>query len=236
MSLVVFQHDQHEGAALLGMVLQSYGHRLRVINLPGGQAVPADLDDIDGIISMGGPMNVDDAAQHPWIEAELAFLKHAHSLGMPIVGVCLGAQLVAKALGGEVGAMDQPEVGWHNVKLSFPGTIDPLYAGITWDSMQFHMHGQEVKKLPPGGTPLSSSAKCRTQAFKAGLRTYAFQYHFEWDQRYLERMAQNELVGRAGMTAESVTAPTSQHYDGYRRQGERLCHNIASLLFPIDKR
>src|SRR5690606_13233304 len=100
------------------------------------------------------------------------YLRQAHEANVPMVGICLGLQLIATALGGKVEAMPAAEVGWHTVKLAFPGTIDPIYAGIPWQHMQFHLHGQEVTALPPGATPLAASKVCKNQAVKVGLKTY----------------------------------------------------------------
>jgi GMP synthase (glutamine-hydrolysing) len=235
MSLLVFQHERHEPPAVLGSILRNQGHRLRVIELFAGQPVPPDLDDVDGIVSMGGSPNVDQAADYPWMAAEMAMIKQAHDRSIPIVGVCLGAQLIAAALGGKVAPMATPEAGWANVKQAFPGTIDTIYGGIPWDTMQVHMHGQEVTALPPGGTPLAGSKLCKTQAFRVGMTTYGFQYHFEWDHNDIAQAARDPLVAKAGVTAESITKGLEQHYPSYRRLGDRLCETIALMLFPIDR-
>ena len=236
MALVVFQHSGREDAARLGQVLQGYGHRLRVIRRDAGQTMPPDLDDVAGVISLGGPMNVDQADAYPWMAAEMDYLMAAHLAGLAVVGVCLGAQLLAAARGGGVRAMPEPEVGWHHVRLSFPGTIDPVLAGIPWNTCQFHLHGQEVAELPPGATPLASSQKCKAQAFRIGLKTYAFQYHFEWEKADIAAFSQDGLVARAGTSADQIAQDAVRHYDDYRHLGDRLCENIAQLLFPIDKR
>jgi GMP synthase-like glutamine amidotransferase len=234
MALLVFIHHPQEGPGILGDVLRDCGHQLREVRLFDRQGVPPTLDDVAGIISMGGPMNVDEAAEHAWIDAEMVCLKKAHGAGLPIVGVCLGAQLIGAALGGQVAAMPKPpgpEVGFQPVRLTFPGTNDPLLAGIPWTSTQFHLHGQEVVKLPPEGVPLVSSKMCKTQAFRVGQTTYGFQYHFEWDREDLAQAAADGLVAKAGLTAQGITASIASHYDGYRRLGDRLCANIAMMLF-----
>lgn len=236
MSILVFEHAQHEGPAVLGTTLQSYGHRLRRVKLYAGEAVPVDLDDVDGIVSMGGPMNVDQADQHPWMEQQMQYIKVAHEAHVPIVGVCLGAQLIAVALGGQVGAMDEPEIGWHPVSLTFPGTVDPILSGIGWQTVQFHIHGQEVTQLPPGGVSLVSSKQCKVQAFNVGLTTYGFQYHPEWDRQDLEEVAQDPFIAEAGLSGQQILQEADEFYDDYRRLGDRLCHTIAMTLFPIDKR
>ncbi len=236
MAILVFQHHPDESPLVLASVLQGYGQQLRTLKLYARDTVPVDLDDVDGIVSMGGPMNVEDAAKHPWMAAEMAYLKRAHEAGVPIVGICLGCQLIAAAMGGQVAAMKEPEVGFAGLRLAFPGTIDPIYGGIPWNTMQMHMHGQEVTQLPPGGTPLAGSAKCKTQAFKVGLTTYAFQYHFECDRPAVQAFSQDSLVTKAGASADAIAAQADQHYDLYRHLGNRLCDNLALLLFPVNKR
>ncbi len=236
MAIVVFQHDPHETAGILGNVLLDLGHQLRVIELYRGPGVPPDLDDVDGVVSMGGPMNVDEADKHPWMNAELAFLKMAHERNKPVVGICLGAQLIGAALGGKVAAMATPEVGFSNVRLAFPGTTDPIYQGIPWDSPQCHFHGQEVSQLPPDATPLAGSKACKNQAFKVGLTTYAFQYHFEWTRESLSGATEDGLARKAGLTADALAKQLDEHYDTYRRLGDRLCENLGLLLFPTARR
>jgi GMP synthase (glutamine-hydrolysing) len=235
MSLLVLQHAKSETPGTLGVALQNYGHRLRIVHLYAGDPLPSDLDDIDGVVSLGGPMNVEDTAKHAWIEPEMALLKAAHQASLPVIGICLGAQLIAAALGGKVAAMAAPEVGWHPLKLAFPGFTDPIYTGIKMSHIGFHLHGQEVTALPPGGAPMAGSKACKTQAFKVGLRTYAFQYHFEWNEADLREMVKDELVTKAGTTAEAILAQNAEHYPEYRRLSDRMATNLASFLFPIDK-
>ena len=233
MSILVFQHDPGEDAAVLGSILQSYGHELEILHLDEGDPVPADLDGVDGIVSLGGPMNIQDVTACPWLADQMHCLKQASELGRPVVGICLGAQVLCAALGGQVGPAEASELGWHPVTLSFPGTIDPVYAGIRTTSIQFHLHGQEVKQLPDGATPLAGSQRCRVQAFKVGMNAYGFQYHFEWTMEDLARAACDPMVESAGLSCDQVLADSDRHYAGYRRLGDRLCHSLAMLVFPI---
>lgn len=238
MAILVFQHSALNGVARVGAVLRDHGHRLRILKLHEGDALPPDLDDVDGILSLGGPMNVDEQDQHPWMAGELELIRQAHAAELPVVGICLGAQLIAHALGGEVAAMAQPELGWHNVRLAFPGTTDPVLAGIPWNSVQFHLHGQEVTKLPPGATPLSASQACKNQAFKVGLSTYAFQYHFEWSKAEINQVLEGKAdwIASSGGSADTIRDQMERYYDAYRHLGDRLALNLATLLYPIDKR
>ncbi|MFW6060108.1 MAG: type 1 glutamine amidotransferase [Phycisphaeraceae bacterium] len=238
MAILIFQHHPLEGPERLGAILRGYGHRLRVCELYEDPTLPPDLDGIDGVVSLGGPMNVDQADEHAWMAGEMQMLREAHEHKIPVVGICLGAQLVAKALGGEVSAMEQPEVGFEPVQLAFPGTIDPVHNGIPWRTWQFHMHGQEVTTLPGDGTPLSGSKACRTQAYKVGLTTYCFQYHFEWTRQTIDAVLEKNsaMVEQTGKSDEEIRAAIDAHYEMFRHLDDRLCHNIAALLMPIDKR
>lgn len=240
MALVVFQHHELEVPGRLGHLLVELGHRLDVVELFAGEPVPPDLDNVDGVISLGGPQDTDEANRHDWMQPEIDFLKAAHENDIPVLGICLGAQLVAVALGGEVGRMDQPEAGFGDVNSSFFGTTDPLLIGLPWKTPQFHLHGCEVTKAPPGGTPipLQSSRQCKTQAFRVGLTTYGFQYHFEWTRSTLVDIldANADWLQRHGLDAGAIKQGFDGHYDLHRHLGDRLCRNLAKLLFPIDKR
>lgn len=237
MAILVLQHHPAEHPARLGATLRDFGHRLRVIELNDGDALPPDLDDVDGIITLGGPMNVDQAGKHPWLEAEFELVRRAHEQGVPLVGLCLGAQVIAHALGGKVQPMDQPEVGWLAVRQSFPGTIDPLLSGIPWRTTQFHLHGQQITDLPEGGVPLAGSDATPIQAFKVGLRTYAFQYHFELARPDIDAMLEASRTWvEPTVSIDQVRDATADHYELYRHLGDRLGSNIANLLMPLDKR
>jgi len=183
-------------------------------------------------------MHVDEHDEHPWLYSEMELIRSAHEAGIPVVGMCLGAQLIAKALGGTVEAMNQPEVGWKQVELTFPGTMDPILAGIPWRTQQFHLHSHAVTILPKEATSLAGSQACQYQAFKVRLTTYAFQYHFEFDRRQLENVIDlnHEMIQQAGEKIEDVKHQTSEHYELHRHLGDRLCNNLAMLLMPLDKR
>lgn len=238
MAITVFEHHDIGGPGRLGATLRDDAHRLRIVQLHRRDAVPPDFDDVDGVISMGGPQNVGDGPDKaPWMRGEIDFLLQAHERKLPIVGVCLGAQLLAVALGGEVGPMEQPEIGFHTVSINSSGQTDALLAGVAWESSQFCHHSREIKSLGPGATPLASSKRCAIQAFRASMRSYGFQYHFEVDPAgaaALVGSARDDLH-RAGYTEEEIDQQIDERYDAFARLGDRLCVNIASFLMPAGR-
>lgn len=240
MAIIVFEHHPLETPARLGDALRDHGHRLKVIELYENDPVPPDLDDVDGVVSMGGPMNVDQTDVYEWIEPEKTFIKQAHDAGLPVVGVCLGAQLIAEALGGEVGKMQQPEIGWHEITEGFPGKMDICLAGIPWTSPQFHMHGCEVATPPADAQVLASSQACKVQAFRVGLTTYAFQYHFEWRREQIMKVLDDsgnvDWMESHNIAPDQVKAETDGYYPLYRELGDRLSKRLTDLIFPISSR
>lgn len=235
MSILVFEHHEIETTCRLGQILRDDGHKLDIRKPYAGDALPPDLEGVDGIVAMGGAQNVDQQDAHPYLTREIELIKEAHEAGLPVLGVCLGAQMIAAALGGEVRQMPATEVGWRPITLGFPATFDPILAGMPQKHVQFHAHEQEITKLPEGATPLASSQLCKVQAFKVGLTTYAFQFHFEWTKDDIEVVCGEQLTPE-GVNTKPILDQGPTYYPMYRHLGDRLSSNISLLLFPLDKR
>ncbi len=232
MPIIVFQHDAKNKPGRLGMTLRDHAFKLDTRRLDQGDPVPVDFDDVDGVISLGGAANVDD--KHGWIEKECAFIRGAHERGLPVVGVCLGAQMIAKALGGTVDKAAQREAGFVDVDLLPVAHTDTIMAGIAWKTPQFSLHRYEVTELPAGGVRLAKSEHCANQAFRVGMRTYGFQYHFEADRPMMNELladARSDLHA-AGMTTDEFSRDADKKYEMFARLGDRLCVNIATYLIP----
>lgn len=233
MSILVFQHVSYETSAELGQFLSMQGHRLMTVPLYDRKAhVPQSLQGIKGLVSMGGGMNVEDWASIPWMNPQMDLIRQAHEKGIPIVGICLGAQLIAHALGGEVTRMSQPEVGWKHIELTMHGTSDPVLAGQPWESMQFHMHAFEVSTLPPDSVSLAGSDLCHNQVFRVGRNCYGFQFHFELALLHIvNTFSKLPLVGKIGMDPEQIVAQCDDYYPDYNRRNMYLYNMISTLLF-----
>ncbi len=235
MSIVIVEHSPNFGAGILARTLRDFGHRLRVIRADRGDALPSDLDGVTGVVSCGGPQSA--YGQEPWLAVETSFLRDAHGAGIPVVGLCLGAQLLAQALGGEVRKSSTPEVGWFDLRLSPVGREDPLLAGIAWTSTQFCWHFDEVAAPPPGARILASSERCKVQAYGVGLTSYGFQYHFEWDRAIVLKEIElcDAELRSAGTDAGTIRAGLERHMATSERLARRLSESIALLLMPVDR-
>jgi len=232
MTILVFQHDDMCRPGRLGLTLRDHGYRLDIRRLNRGDGLPPDLDGVTGVVSLGGPQNVgDDVA---WMERECALIRQAQERDLPIVGVCLGAQLVAHALGGSVAKMDAPEIGFPVVDINPQGQIDTVLAGVAWSTAQFHHHAYEITELPPDSTILASSAQCNVQAFRTDARTYGFQYHFECDRPMIADLirAYPKMLQAAGLSEIDLNKAADEKYQFFARQADRLCLNIATYLMP----
>jgi GMP synthase-like glutamine amidotransferase len=150
-----------------------------VVELDAGDAIP-DLDDFDLLVVMGGPMDVWQENIHPWLAPEQASIRHwVRDLRRPLLGICLGHQLLAASLGGKVGLMTRSEIGLGDVQLTDAGRQDPLFAGFSSRTQTFQWHGAEVSKLPEGAEILAANSTCPVQAFRWGRHAYGLQYHVE---------------------------------------------------------
>jgi GMP synthase-like glutamine amidotransferase len=180
----VLQHVPFEGPGLIETVLVDAGRDVEVIRLDLGDDLP-DPRSIAGLVSMGGPMGVHDSDDHPWLAPERVLLAAAVDAGLPVLGVCLGAQQLALALGAEVTTGPVAEVGPGQVELTAAGRLDPVfgpeYGGLAATTVPcVHWH-QDTFSLPPDAVHLAATRPCPHQAFRSGDRAYGLQFHVEVD-------------------------------------------------------
>ncbi len=174
----VLKHVENEGPGTLGTFLEAKGVTIATIDLFRGEPLPPDVRDACAIISMGGPMNVYEEERYPFLRDEDRFLKAAVAAGVPVLGICLGAQLLAKAHGGRVTASAAPETGFFQVGLTRDGLKDPLFSGVDDYLHVFQWH-KDTFAVPPGGARLAEGDACLNQAFRLGKNAYGLQFHVE---------------------------------------------------------
>ncbi len=183
-SWVILQHVAHEGPGLIAEELLRADQQFMVVRLDRGEPLPGP-GSITGLVVMGGPMGVHDDADHPWLLAERDLMAASVGDGKPVLGVCLGAQQLAMALGAEVTTGDAPEIGLGRVELTGPGRLDPVfgpeYGGLSTTTVPcVHWH-QDTFSLPDGAVHLAASRPFPRQAFRWGDRAYGLQFHVEVD-------------------------------------------------------
>lgn len=175
MRVLAFRHVPFEGAGLIEAVLDAHHIDLEYADLYVPGAAMPDVAQYDGLIVLGGPMSVNDHLSY--LRAEMEMLCAEVSRGRPVLGICLGAQLLARALGAEVRRNPVKEIGWYEIECTPAGLGDRLLGEVSRETV-FHWHG-ETFELPAGAELLATSERCRNQAFRVGERAYGLQFHLE---------------------------------------------------------
>ena len=184
--ILVFQHVPYEPLGTLDPLLKQAGFRIRYVNFGRNPDERPALDGYAALIILGGPMNADNTGAFPHLTTELELIQEALARDMSILGICLGAQLLAKALGGKILAGAGREIGWHSVDVTQAGQDDPVLSTFGQQSEVFQWH-DDVIELPPGTQHLAGSDNCPVQAFRHGEHAYGFQFHLEVDGALIER-------------------------------------------------
>ncbi len=177
MRIHTLQHVPFENIGSIADWADRKGHPVSTTHLYAGDPLPA-LDAFDWLIVMGGPMSVTDDDRYPWIEAEKAFLREVLKTKKPVLGICLGAQFIADALGAKVYKNPQREIGWFPITFTGAAKESPLFGSFPGRLIAFHWHG-DTYDLPAGAVHIARSAACENQAFVYEDRVVALQFHLE---------------------------------------------------------
>jgi GMP synthase-like glutamine amidotransferase len=234
--ILVLQHLSVEHPGSLRDLWRERGWEWIPVELDAGEPIPP-LEGFDVMVAMGGPMDVWEEDLHPWLVAEKqAIRRWVTELKRPYLGVCLGHQLLADALGGKVGLMGSPEVGLTSVDFTDAGRSDPLFAGFERSLDVFQWHGAEVAVLPEGGVALASSPLCAVQAMRWGPHAYGVQFHAEiiaetvsdWE-RIPEYMASLKRA-LGDEAAAGLANEVSPRLPAFRDVARQLEGNFAGLI------
>jgi GMP synthase-like glutamine amidotransferase len=235
-SIVVFQHLDGCHPGIFRDFLRADGIPWQAVRLDLGEPIP-DLSRFDALWVMGGPQDVWQEAKHPWLNAEKAAIREAVlARGIPFLGICLGHQLLADALGGEVEPATTPEIGVFEVALAESAGDHPLLADLPTRARFLQWHRAEVRRPPEGARVLASSRNCAIQALAFGERALGLQCHAEADQPTLDEWlgsppAAADLDNALGPGGSArFAAEARADMAAFRRASRPLYANFMTLL------
>lgn len=214
---LVLRNSAHEGLGVLGTILRDAGIQHRTVDLAGGDAAPQDLRGAGGLIILGGPASLCDPDAHPHLAEECALVEQAITGGRPVLGICLGAQIIAHVLGARVYHGSRREVGWGTVELTEEAQADPIFVDRASPLGVFHLHG-DTYDLPTDAHLLARSDLYEHQAFEWGAQVYGFQFHLELTPSMIIRlMTDPEMrayVTEAGADPDALAAAADAEVEG----------------------
>jgi GMP synthase (glutamine-hydrolysing) len=220
----VLQHVAPEGPGRIASALEARGFSIAVTRADLGEAVPHHLDGAAALVIMGGPMGVYEAEQYPHLRDEQRLIESALRTGAPILGVCLGSQLLAATLGARVYPGAQKEIGWFPVGLRKTAITDPLFASVAGSFWALHWHG-DVFDLPTGAVSLARSDLTEHQAYRFERNAYGVLFHLEASIDHVQAMAAAfaDDLARDGIDGDALVATA--------REKDPEATVIANLVF-----
>ena len=238
--LLVLQHVAHELLGTLNPLLKNAGFRLRYVNFARHPDAQPNLDGYHGLVVLGGPMSVNDADQLPHLMTEMKLIEAAMSRNLPVLGICLGAQLIAKTLGAAVYPNKEKEIGWYDVSPTGEAEKDPLLAEFQKTEKIFQWHG-ETFDIPKSTIHLASSFLCANQAFRYGANVYGLQFHLEVDEPMIHRwlrvaVNRDEITALGGfINPDRIHSETPTHITRLNQLSHQVFGEFIKL-FGVEKR
>ena len=227
LKLLVFQHVPFEPLGTLDSQFRAAGLRVRYVNFSRLAEARPDVGRYQGLIVLGGPMGADQSDRYPHLEVEKDAIRRAVDAGIPVLGICLGAQLIASALGARISRNPVKEIGWFDVVPTAAGCEDALFSKFNGAEKIFQWHG-DTYSLPSGAHHLAESEACANQAFRVGESVYGLQFHLEADQALIERWLRTPVHVRelaecaTTVDPDRILADTSRFIDRATALSEAL--------------
>jgi GMP synthase (glutamine-hydrolysing) len=229
--VTIVQHIGCETPGIISDCLRSAGIDVHYVRIFDGKPVPPNLDAQAGLIIMGGPMSVYEHGRFPFLLEEQRLIEQALKADKPLLGVCLGSQLLAATLGAEVKSGRQKEIGWHPVSLTASAATDALWQALPSRFTAYHWHG-DVYDLPQGAVSLAASERTPCQGFRYGEKAYGFLFHLEVTGQIITNMVQ-EFSGELdaeNIKAGSIVAKTRDYLPELQTIGNRVFRRWVKLL------
>ena len=229
--VLIFQHVHCETPGIIQNILESTGITAEIVRAFEGEPIPTEMGDVAGLIVMGGPMGVYEHSEYPFLLDEQRLIEDALREEKPILGVCLGSQLLASVLGVEVTKGKQKEIGWYPITLSKMAQTDALWTGVKSPFTAYHWHG-DIFELPQGGIRLASSELTECQAFRYGSNVYGFLFHMEVTREIISGMVKTftDELEEASIDESSILEKVDQHLPQLNRIGNIVFQRWAGLI------
>ena len=229
--LLAVQHTSVETLGTLGDALRTASIPYEYVRTQEGESIPESAEGLGGLVVLGGPMRVYETEWYPHLEEEIRLVRDALERGVPVLGICLGSQLMARALGAEVGPVGAKELGWGEVKTTGEAYYDPLFGSLGGSFTAFHWHGDSFE-LPEGAILLASSGPTPVQAFRFGEKAYGLLFHLEVDERLVRRMldAFEDEAREAGEDPYEILRQTPEHLPQLLTRSGRFHERFLRLL------
>lgn len=227
-------HSPTETVGLMEPILKKLKFPFKEVHLYDGEGLPRDTSDLEGLIVMGGPMNVDEIRAYPFLLPEVQLIEKALQEKKPVLGICLGAQLIAKALGSKVYPNKEKELGWHPIHTTEQAADDSLFKAFPSKTNVLHWHG-DTFDLPKEAVHLAYSDRCKNQAFKWGSNVYALQYHLEVTPPMLKQWCASKDgicdIKAAGESSEKIQKETPAAHHALQPLAEKFFHSYLNAAF-----
>ncbi len=229
--ILVLQHHPAENLGAIADALEGAALAWQYVRVFDGHPIPKDVKGLGGLIVMGGPQTVYQLDKYPYLRQEIALIESALAADKPILGVCLGSQLLAAALGAEVRRGSQREIGWYPVRLHEAAKDDRLLRGLPAEFVAAHWHS-DVFDLPRGAVALASSERTPVQAFRHGAKAYGFLFHVEMTREILTALVAEfgEGLKRVGLDGDAIMVEAEQHLPALGRLGDTIFGRWASPI------
>ncbi|MGH2981254.1 MAG: type 1 glutamine amidotransferase [Solirubrobacterales bacterium] len=225
MHVLAIVHQRSAGPGVFGEAIRDAGHELDTWPIAESPAPPSDPHGFDAVVTFGGSMDAHEEDRHPWLRGEKELLAELLDRGRPLMGVCLGSQLLAEAAGAAPQRSSEPENGWHRVGLTAAGAEDPMLAPLAPGFAAFMWHSYEAP-LPPGATALARSDVC-LHAYRIGDGGYGIQFHAEVSaggaQRWIDDYRSDPDAVRTGVNPDALRKDTRVAIESWNELGRGLC-------------
>jgi GMP synthase (glutamine-hydrolysing) len=231
MRALAIVHQRDAGPGVFADAFDSQGVELEQWYRAESDEPPSDPGDYGAVLSFGGAMHADQEDRHAWLADEKVLLGELLDSGVPLLGVCLGSQILAEAAGGKARRARAPEIGWYDVEVTPEGADDPLLGALAPRFEAFEWHSYEFD-LPPEATPLARTDLC-LQAYRIGASAWGIQFHAEVSaadaESWIDDFRSDEDAVRTGLDPEALRARTQERIGAWNELGRAFCERFLAL-------